>query len=101
MDELNIFKIYYTWYEGEYDETLVAKKVSKEQFEADLLTAKKFAESLIGSEVKRGNYLGKDTLSSASPNTISKSSGFSRRKWAMRLAMSIKMSSMMLMTMAS
>jgi hypothetical protein len=56
---MNIFKIEYSWYEGEYDETLLCKNVKKEEFEKDLIKAKKFAESLMGKKIKEGEYLGK------------------------------------------
>ena len=58
MDDFNIFKIEYGWYECEHEEFLVGKKVSAEKFENDLLKAKKFAERLKGKEAK-GDYLGK------------------------------------------
>ena len=56
---MNIFKIVYTWYEGDYGETLLAKEVTEEEFEKDLVEAKKFAEKLIGIKIKDGDYLGK------------------------------------------
>lgn len=56
---MRIFKIEYHWYEGEYDKTLIGKDVSDEEFEKDLIKAKEFAESLIGNEIKNGEYLGK------------------------------------------
>lgn len=59
MNELRIFKISYDWYEGEHDEKLLAKNVSSDVFEADLLEAKVFSESLLGIEIKGGDYLGK------------------------------------------
>ena len=59
MNNLNIFKIEYHWYEGEYEETLLGKDVERKEFEKDLLKAKEFAESLIGKEIKEGNHLGK------------------------------------------
>lgn len=59
MNELNIFKISYDWYEGEHSETLLAKNVSSDMFEADLLQAKIFAESLLGNQIEDGDYLGK------------------------------------------
>lgn len=55
----NIFKVTYSWYEGEYEECLLGKKVSIDEFEKDLTTAKDFAESLIGTEIKDHDYLGK------------------------------------------
>ncbi len=57
--DLNIFKIRYEWYEGDNGETLLAKEVTKEQFEKDLSEARDFAENLKGKEVKEGSYLGK------------------------------------------
>ncbi len=59
MNEMNLFKISYDWYEGEHSETLLAKNVSSDVFETDLLQAKVFAESLLGNEIEGGNYLGK------------------------------------------
>lgn len=58
MNDFNIFKIEYDWYEGEHGEILIGKKVSIEEFEKDLIEAKRFAEGLKGKEVK-GDYLGK------------------------------------------
>lgn len=59
MNELNIFKIAYQWYEGDHKETLLGKNVSEEEFEKDLTEAKNFAEGLIGIEIEEGSYLGK------------------------------------------
>lgn len=59
MVKLNIFKIEYHWYEGEHRETLLAKAVEREEFEKDTIKAKEFAKSLIGKEIKKGEYLGK------------------------------------------
>lgn len=56
---LNIFKVSYVWYEGEHGDTLLGKGVSDEEFEEDLVEARKFAESLIGVEIKDYDYLGK------------------------------------------
>ena len=56
---MNIYKLCYTWYEGEYEETLLGKNVESEQFEQDLLKAREFAQSLIGTEIKEGDYRGK------------------------------------------
>jgi len=56
---MNIFKIEYNWYERDHDEILLGKDVKVEEFERDLLKAKKFAESLMGKEIKEGKYLGK------------------------------------------
>ena len=53
---MNIFRIEYDWCEGEHQETLLAKNVKIEDFEKDIIKAKKFAESLIG---KEGKWLGK------------------------------------------
>lgn len=58
MNKIKIFKIEYFWPEGEHEETLIGKDVDVEEFEMDLLKAKKFAESLMGKKVE-GNYLGK------------------------------------------
>ena len=56
----NIFKIEYDWYEGEHEETYLGKDIPIEEFEKDLIKAKKFAQSLIGNEIKIGkHYLGK------------------------------------------
>ena len=59
MKDFNIFKIEYHWYEGEHEETLLVKEIEPEKFEEDLMEAKKFAESLIGIEIKDYDYLGK------------------------------------------
>ncbi len=56
---MNIFKIVYSWYEGEYREILLCKNIEKEEFEKDIIKAKEFAESLIGIEIQDGEYLGK------------------------------------------
>ena len=55
---MNIYNIEYDWYEGEHEDTLVAKDVKQEEFEKDIIEAKKFAESLIGKETNRkeGQY---------------------------------------------
>lgn len=58
METLNLFKVEYDWYEGEHEERLLGKNVDQKQFEKDLIKAKEFAESLIGKEIKNGNYLG-------------------------------------------
>lgn len=58
MNKIKIFKIEYFWPEDEHEETLIGKDVNVEEFEINLLEAKKFAESLMGKEVE-GNYLGK------------------------------------------
>ena len=55
----NVFKIRYQWYEDDCGEILLCKDVSKEEFETDLFEARKFAESLMGKEIKKGHYLGK------------------------------------------
>lgn len=59
MDDLNIFKIRYEWYEGDFGETLLAKDTTKEQFEKDLVEARDFAESVKGKELETGSFLGK------------------------------------------
>lgn len=59
MGDINIFKIRYEGYEGEFGEALLAKDATKEQFEKDLFEARDFAESLKGKEVEMGSYLGK------------------------------------------
>ena len=59
MNTINIFRIGYTWYEGEHSETLLAKNVERKEFEKDLVKAKNFAVSLIGKKIKKGEYLGK------------------------------------------
>ena len=58
MKELRIFKLKYDWYEGEYEETFLAKDVDIETFEKDLIEAKNFAQNLIEKEVEH-DYLGK------------------------------------------
>jgi len=57
--KFNIFRIEYDWYEGEHEETLLGNNVERKEFEKDLLEAKDFAKSLIGVEIKNGDYLGK------------------------------------------
>lgn len=59
VNKLNIFKIEYYWPEDEHEETLLGKNVEREEFEKDIIKAKEFAESLIGKEIKKGEYLGK------------------------------------------
>lgn len=44
---------------GDHDEILLGKNVETEEFEKDLINAKKFSESLMGIEIKDGEYLGK------------------------------------------
>jgi len=56
---MKVFKIEYSWYEGEHGETLLGKNIEREEFEKDMAKAKKFAESLIGKEIKGREYLGK------------------------------------------
>ncbi len=56
---MNIFKIEYYWPEDEHGETLLGKDIEQKEFEQDLIKAKEFAESLIGKEIKEGEYLGK------------------------------------------
>jgi len=56
---LNIFKVEYNWFEGDHDEAFLGKDVEAEQFETDLIKAKRFADSLKGKKVKGYNYLGK------------------------------------------
>ena len=56
---MNIFKIYYDWYEGEHEEILLGKTIDKEEFEKDLVEAKNFAINLIGKKINDHNYLGK------------------------------------------
>lgn len=56
---MNIFKLCYTWYEGEYEETLLGKDVETKQFEQDLLQAREFARSLIGKKSEYSDFLGK------------------------------------------
>ena len=57
--EVNLYKIEYSWYEDEHEETLLAKNVERKEFEKDLIEARNFAKSLIGKEIKEDNYLGK------------------------------------------
>lgn len=56
---MQIFKINYTWYEGEYEETYLGKDIDKIQFERDIKEAKDFAKSLLGKEIEKEDYLGK------------------------------------------
>ena len=58
MEEFNIFKIEYNWYEGEHEDMLIGKKVNINQFEKDLAKAKRFARGLCGKKCE-GDYLGK------------------------------------------
>ena len=57
MTYISIFKIRYEWYEGDHEEILLAKEVTKEQFEKDLTAAKDFAENLKGKENKEDSSL--------------------------------------------
>ena len=59
MSDIRLFKICYQWYEGEYQETLLGKQVTEEEFEKDITEARKFAQSLLGKEIEEGSYLGK------------------------------------------
>lgn len=59
MNELNIFKIAYQWYEDDHEETLLGKNVSEEKLEKDLTEAKNFAEGLIDIKIEEGSYFGK------------------------------------------
>ncbi len=56
---MNIFKTEYYWPEDEHGETLLGKDIERKEFEKDLIKAKEFAESIIGKEIKEGEYLGK------------------------------------------
>jgi len=56
---MEIFKISYTWYEGEYEETYLGKDVNKKEFEKDIAEARKFAQNLVGKKADKGEYLGK------------------------------------------
>jgi hypothetical protein len=51
--------IEYVWYEGDHEEILLGKNVNREEFEKDLIEAKGFALSLVGKQIKEGDYLGK------------------------------------------
>ena len=56
----NIFKIKYVWYEGDERTSYLAKAVTEEQFEKDILKARDFARSLLGKVIKDLKpYLGK------------------------------------------
>ncbi len=59
VKSFNIFKVEYSWYEGEHEETLLGKEVERDEFERDIIKAKKFAESLLGKVIEKGEYLGK------------------------------------------
>lgn len=59
MQEFNLFKVSYQWYEEDHKEVLLGKSTSKDEFERDLIKARDFAEKLIGIEIKEGSYLGK------------------------------------------
>ena len=54
----NIFKIEYSWYEGEHEETFLGKYVDCEEFENDLKEARNFAQSIRG-KVFEEDFLGK------------------------------------------
>ncbi|MDP2749371.1 MAG: hypothetical protein Q8O89_00895 [Nanoarchaeota archaeon] len=56
---LSIFKVEYSWFEGEYGEMFLAKDVEQKQFEKDLVAARVFAEKLKGKKVENYDYLGK------------------------------------------
>ncbi len=56
---MNIFKITYTWYEGEFQETYLGKEIKKDSFEKDLIEAREFAKSLLGVKIENQEYLGK------------------------------------------
>ena len=55
---MNIYKIEYYWHEGEHEKTFLAKDISLEEFEKDIIKAKEFAENLMGKEVEY-DFLGK------------------------------------------
>ena len=57
--EFKLFKIEYDWCEGDHEEILLGKEVERDEFEKDLVAAKDFAISLLGKELKEGDYLGK------------------------------------------
>ncbi|MEK6903308.1 MAG: hypothetical protein AABW64_01530 [Nanoarchaeota archaeon] len=59
MNTIQLFKICYQWYEGDYHEAFLGKDATVEEFEKDLIKAKKFAQSLLGKEIEEGSYLGK------------------------------------------
>lgn len=59
QQEIKLFKICYQWVEGEYDETILGKSITQEEFEKNIIEAKKFAQSLLGKEIEKGPYLGK------------------------------------------
>jgi len=60
MEIMKIYKIKYYWYEGEMETNYVAKAVTEEQFEKDIIKAKDFAKSLLGIKIKGFKpYLGK------------------------------------------
>ena len=57
--KFNIFKIEYSWYEGEHEETFIGKAVEQNEFGKDLVEARDFAKSLIGKKAGAGNCMGK------------------------------------------
>ena len=56
MSTMQLYKISYDYYEGEHEETLLAKDVDKEQFDKDIMEAKDYAQSLIGLKYKKSNF---------------------------------------------
>lgn len=56
---MQIFKITYTWHEGEFQETYLGKDIGKQEFESDIAESKEFAKSLLGIEIEKGEYLGR------------------------------------------
>ena len=47
MNTMNLFKIQYSWYDGDEDEILLAKDATQEQFDKDIMEARDIAQSLI------------------------------------------------------
>lgn len=56
---LKLYKIEYSWCEGEHQESFVAKDIDREGFLKDLNDAVIFARSLLGKECEMGEWIGK------------------------------------------
>lgn len=57
---MEIFKVSYTWYDGEEGSSLLGKEVSLEEFERDLKEAIVFSRSLLGIRIEYHlDFLGK------------------------------------------
>jgi hypothetical protein len=54
--DLQIFKLEYSWYEGDCGSILLAKNVSLDEFEKDLIKSRDFAISLLGKKSSEEGY---------------------------------------------